>query len=966
MMSKSMEKGQPPGDPPDLGGSWVDKEKESTAGGRSVPEKLMNNEFVSSRLSVEFPNGEDGELVITIGKEVLDVMNGLWKQCMIVKVLGRNGSITVLSRKLRELWKPRRAMFVLDLPRQFFMVRFEVEDKYMDALTGGRWKDFGINITAQAWSPEFDPMKNENTTTPVWVRLSNLPVNFYHQSILLGIARGLERPIKVDGTTLNFERARFARIAKEKALVSMSQTVVEGEREARQGEDGFMPVRRSGRKSGTPAKQGLGFENSFRVDAVGQSGGLWLLWRSSIGEVEIVDSLDQFIYATVKDGVEIMHLIVVYAAPSVNRRSWLWDHLKGVIQSIKGPLIVGGDFNMIIQLDESTGGNGILSSDSLAFGDWINELSLIDMGFNGNRFTWRRGRVESTYVAKRLDQVLCNAHTRLKWMEASVRHLPFLSSDHVPLYVKLRPELQGNPRRRPFRFEAAWLKHESFKELILNSWNDSVSTPEALERLEIQYYKRLYSLDDVDLEVESLSPEGFVMLNQEELNEINKPFSGINVEASIRKMGQFKAPGPDGFQPVFYQHCWDVVGDSIKRFVLQFFETVELPSGINDASFVLIPKEAVHSFRRKKGRKGRMLLKLDLEKAYDRVRWDFLEDTLKAARFPEKWVDWIMKYVLGPSMNLLWNGERTESFVTERGLRQGDPLSPYLFVLCMERLCHLIENSIEAEDWKPINLSQGGPKLSHICFADDLILFPEDFVAQIKDLWRDGTGWLLYQIGPFVSEKIILQLRSVVLDNVTGSTDRLSWDSNTDGSFTVKSGYAWLTRDETPGPNLEKLFHRVWTVVAPEVEVTAANGAVNPSNHVVRVERMIAWSRPTEGWWKLNTDGASRGNPGSATAGGRLELEVDFEIVVGFLRTGISDAHPLSFLVRLCHGFIARDWIVRISHVYREANGLADDLANHAFSLPLGFHLFESRPEFVAGRLLEDVSGVAYPRQVRL
>lgn len=73
----------------------------------------------------------------------------------------------------------------------------------------------------------------------------------------------------------------------------------------------------------------------------------------------------------------------------------------------------------------------------------------------------------------------------------------------------------------------------------------------------------------------------------------------------------------------------------------------------------------------------------------------------------------------------------------------------------------------------------------------------------------------------------------------------------------------------------------------------------------------------------------------------QLELEVDSQLVVGFLKTGVSEKHPLSFLVRLCHGFLSRDWTVRISNVYRKANRLADGLANYAFSLPIGFHFFD-------------------------
>lgn len=209
------EKGRPPGDPPDTSVSWAQRVVGSNAGGRPNPEKLMDDEFVSARLKLEFPNGEDGEPVITIENEVLDVMNGMWKQCMLAKVLGRNVSLSVLSKRLKEMWKPRGEFFVLDLPRQFFMIRFELEDEYLMALTGGPWRVFGSYLMVRAWSPEFDPLQDEIVTTPVWIRLSNLPVNFYHKAILLGIASGLGKPLKVDLTTLNFERARFARVCVE-------------------------------------------------------------------------------------------------------------------------------------------------------------------------------------------------------------------------------------------------------------------------------------------------------------------------------------------------------------------------------------------------------------------------------------------------------------------------------------------------------------------------------------------------------------------------------------------------------------------------------------------------------------------------------------------------------------------------------------------------------------------------------
>lgn len=69
----------------------------------------------------------------------------------------------------------------------------------------------------------------------------------------------------------------------------------------------------------------------------------------------------------------------------------------------------------------------------------------------------------------------------------------------------------------------------------------------------------------------------------------------------------------------------------------------------------------------------------------------------------------------------------------------------------------------------------------------------------------------------------------------------------------------------------------------------------------------------------------------------RLSMKIDYEIVVGFLTKGISGVHPLSFLVRMCHGFLSRDWIVRFVHIFREANRVANGLANFALNLEFSF-----------------------------
>ena len=118
-----------------------------------------------------------------------------------------------------------------------------------------------------------------------------------------------------------------------------------------------------------------------------------------------------------------------------------------------------------------------------------------------------------------------------------------------------------------------------------------------------------------------------------------------------------------------------------------------------------------------------MIVKIDLEKAYDCPEWSFIKMVLEYFGLPENIVKLIMSCVSSTTTSILINGSKMDSFQPTCGIRQGDPLSPYLFILCMEFLGAQISGMCEQNRWDPIKASRNGPSFSHIFFVDDLLLF---------------------------------------------------------------------------------------------------------------------------------------------------------------------------------------------------------------------------------------------------
>ncbi|KAL0416278.1 UNVERIFIED_CONTAM: putative ribonuclease H protein [Sesamum latifolium] len=213
----------------------------------------------------------------------------------------------------------------------------------------------------------------------------------------------------------------------------------------------------------------------------------------------------------------------------------------------------------------------------------------------------------------------------------------------------------------------------------------------------------------------------------EEGEALTRPIVREEVKEAFFDIAEDKAPGPDGYSTGFFKAAWSVIGD-------------ELTAAIQDFLYFSPPQNAFVPGRR---------LATTSSLAYDTLEWDFVEAMLYMFGFPGKFIQWIMECISTTAFSVSLNGGLHGFFPGARGLRQGDPMSPYLFVLAMEVMHLLLLQWIEQSDSFRFHWHCEEMKLFNLCFADDLLLFcraEEHSVILFRDVLHEFAEFSAFML----------------------------------------------------------------------------------------------------------------------------------------------------------------------------------------------------------------------------
>ncbi|RVX13392.1 Transposon TX1 uncharacterized 149 kDa protein [Vitis vinifera] len=350
---------------------------------------------------------------------------------------------------------------------------------------------------------------------------------------------------------------------------------------------------------------------------------------------------------------------------------------------------------------------------------------------------------------------------------------------------------EGDCNSKFFHRVATGRRSRKFIKSMMSERGETLNNIEVISEEIVNFFRNLYSKPEGD----SWKIEGidWAPISEESVVWLDRQFSEKEVRKAVFQLNKEKAPGPDGFTIAVYQECWDVIKEDLMRVFFEFHTKGVINQSTNATFIAMVPKKSqtfkisdyrpislvtslykiiakvlsgrlrkvlhetifgsqgafvegrqildavlitneVVDEKRRSGEEG-VVFKIDFEKAYDHVEWGFLDHVLQRKGFSQKWRSWMRSCLSSSSFAILVNGNAKGWVKASRGLRQGDPLSPFLFTLVADVLSRLMIRAEETGITEGFLVGRDRTRVSLLQFADDTIFFskaPLDFLQNLK------------------------------------------------------------------------------------------------------------------------------------------------------------------------------------------------------------------------------------------
>ncbi|GJV18107.1 hypothetical protein Tco_1363430 [Tanacetum coccineum] len=716
---------------------------------------------------------------------VLPVKNGKVAQNRFANSLvgffvGKRVAFSLVQNYVMYTWSKFGFQKVMRGDDDVFYFKFNYVMGLEQVLGQGPWMIRNQPLFLTKWAPNLELSKDKVSKVPVWVKIHKVSVVSYCEDELSLIASQIGKPVMLDAFTSDMCNEPWGRISYARALIKISKNtdlkkvvtmavpIIDGEGYTKErivveyewksprcidchvfGHDSLecpkhvveeCPEKQPNKASTSTSNLD---ENVTREDIMQQVKTKTATDESQrhkyveddIHMMKLKNSFDSLIEAD-----KVMHSCIhfkadnkdmfcswIYAHSRYQQRRILWQTLQTHKAYVRGrPWCLLGDFNVSLSIDDKSTGTSYVDTAMRDFQECVEDLEITDVNSSGLHFTWNQKPSGMDRILKKIDRIMANLEVSNVFARASAFFHPYRTLDHT--LAILRIPMISPTRPKTFKFANILLKQPRLKEIVLNEWQNDI-----------------IELDDVQLALDS-DPSNYELRKEEaaylnafnEASRVEERFLQQKAKVDLLKlgdantayfhklvppafldhymvflgqrdsrcyfsMGDDRSPGPDGYSTAFFKEVWDIVAQYVIKAVLEFFVNGVLLKELNHAIIALIPKQNyLEPYKGLSNELGppRYAFKVDIQKAYDTVDWDFLRGVLTGFGFHARMIGWIMEC-----------------------LRQGDPMSPYLFTLVMEILTLMLHRRVRESDMFTYHRHYSKLNIINLCFADDLFLF---------------------------------------------------------------------------------------------------------------------------------------------------------------------------------------------------------------------------------------------------